>query len=144
MKNYLNKYFTRILLILFILLFGIIWLFPSIIVLALIAFLALGFAVNVLFIVEKHKEAYLLKRILYIDYVWRSWFSTTNVMLITILAGLCGKCIGEIVAKQAGNEPAKFAVSICAGLLTGIVISSLSRKIQKHLLLIDLTMPFRK
>jgi hypothetical protein len=122
MLSLFHKYSTIISVLLFLSLLIFIWLFPSSGLISTILFLTCGFVLASFPVVEKHRQDYFQGKISRGVCVRNILFDVTGILLALLLAGVLGRYIAELAARQISHEFTKLIVGVIVGLLIGIAI----------------------
>ena len=127
--NYLykDKYETSCFIVLVILVISL-WFFPSATPIFGIAILLVSLGVAILFIIKKHRKAYFDSKLTRTIFVRNVSLEIFGILIATILAGLAGRYLAQVVTAQITHELAKLIVSIMIGILAGVGIGLLVKK----------------
>ena len=79
-------------------------------------------------IIKKHRKAYLDGKHTHAVFVRNVSLEIFGILIATILAGLAGRYLAQVVTAQITHELAKLIVSIMIGILAGVGIGLLVKK----------------
>ena len=134
MITFFIKYSTYIPIVLIPILFVAAWLSPPVGMTLLIVFLALGFFINCLVIIKKHREAYLQGKISRIICVRNICLEIIGILFVLVVAGWIGDSLGRTATRQINNNLEKFIAGIFVGLCVGIAVGIFVQRTRKKLL----------
>jgi hypothetical protein len=134
MSTLFSRHSTMISLLLILALFATIWLFPSIgIMLGMMILLFFGLVATSCMIVKKHRETYLQGKIPRVIFIRNVCLEISGILLAMILAGLLGRYLAGIATRQIDHELIKLVAGIGLGLLVGMVVGVLIKRVSSHL-----------
>ena len=110
------------------------WLFPLARFVIQAAFIFVSLVLTILVVVGKNRESYEQGKLTRGAFVGHSLFDVVSVLLAMTAAGLLANSVAQILVAQAGNELARFVAAIATGLLVGIIIGVLMRRIRGQVL----------
>ena len=138
MSNFFKKHSTIILMSLLLILLILAWIFPSSGLKLGIVFLLLSFLITSIVVLEKHQKRYHGGEITRGVFIRNSAVEISGTGLIMLLAGLLGRAIAEIAARPIQHELFRVIAGIAVGLLVGLGVGILAKKILRRLVEVSL------
>ena len=126
LKNHSTTIFALLLLTMLVL----IWLFPSSKLIIETIFLLFSFVIASSVVIAKNKESYDQG-----NFVRNTILDVFGILLAMVLAGLLANHIAQIAIGQTGNSLAKSIVAVVTGLLVGMGIRILTKRIWERIVI---------
>lgn len=135
MLTSLKKYATIISLLLILLLLAVAWFYPSLGFMLGMTLLVLTLAMACIAVVQKHRKSYLRGEITYYVFMRNVALEIGGILLATTCAVVLGNYIALMATRSIDDILLRFAAGVFVGLLIGIAIGTIVRKLWSRFVL---------
>ena len=135
MLTSLKKNLATISVLLIMLLLVVAWIYPSLGFVLGTSLLFLVIVMACIVVIQKHRKSYHQGEITYLIYMRNVALEITGILLATVCAAFLGNYIALMATQSIGDTLIRFAAGVFVGLLIGIAIGAIVRKLWSRFLL---------